>query len=208
MFSIQRLFAKDDEFFALLRGSAAEGQASVRALQAILKDPQAPHDLSQFADGRRREKQITTQIAELLARTTITAPDREDIEAISHVLHKIPKTVEKFVARYNISVEMTRSVDFSRQVDLIAQAVDTVAEIIDELQKSNFEAVNKCNVRLQTIEGEADHLMPQLLSDLYSNKYPPLTVIIVKDLYELLERIVDRCRDAGNVVANVVLKSS
>jgi len=207
MFSIQKLFAKDDEFFALLRASAAEGQSSVKALQNVLQDPASRHDLSQFSDGRRRQKQITNQIAELLARTTITSPDREDIEAISHVLHKIPKTVEKFVARYNISIEITRGIDFSRQANLISQAVDTVAQIIDELQKSNFEEVNKCNIRLQAIEGEADRLVPQLLAELYQ-KYPPMTVIVTKDLYELLERIVDRCRDAGNVVANVVLKSA
>jgi len=176
-------------------------------LQNVLQKPEPPHDLSQFSDGRRREKQITTQIAELLARTTITSPDREDIEAISHVLHKIPKTVEKFVARYNISIEMTQGIDFSRQANLISQAVDAVAQIIDELQKANFEEVNKCNIRLQTIEGEADRLVPELLAELYQ-KYPPMTVIVAKDLYELLERIVDRCRDAGNVVANVVLKSS
>jgi len=208
MFSIQKLFAKDDEFYALLRASAAEGQASIQALQAAIKDPAARRDLSQFADVRRREKQISMQIAELLARTTITSPDREDIEAISHVLHKIPKTAEKFVARYAISADLIRGVDFSRQVDLIAQAVDTVAQIIKELQNSHFEEVNTCNVRLQNIEGEADHLVPELLAALYNGKHPPLTVIIVKDLYELLERIVDRCRDVGNVVANVVLKHS
>ena len=50
--------------------------------------------------------------------------------------------------------------------------------------------------------------MAELLKELYSGKFPPLTVIILKDLYELLERVVDRCRDAGNVVANVVLKNS
>jgi len=31
---------------------------------------------------------------------------------------------------------------------------------------------------------------------------------MAKDLYELLEKVVDRCRDAGNVVDNVVLKHS
>jgi hypothetical protein len=35
-----------------------------------------------------------------------------------------------------------------------------------------------------------------------------LTVIILRDLYDLLEKVVDRCRDVGNVVANVVLKNS
>jgi uncharacterized protein Yka (UPF0111/DUF47 family) len=28
----------------------------------------------------------------------------------------------------------------------------------------------------------------------------------LKDLYELLEKVIDRCRDAGNVVTHIVLK--
>jgi uncharacterized protein Yka (UPF0111/DUF47 family) len=26
-------------------------------------------------------------------------------------------------------------------------------------------------------------------------------------LYELLEKVVDRCRDAGNVISNIILKN-
>lgn len=36
----------------------------------------------------------------------------------------------------------------------------------------------------------------------------PVTIIIVKDLYELLEKAVDRCRDTGNVISNIVMKNS
>ena len=80
--------------------------------------------------------------------------------------------------------------------------------MIKELEKSHFEQVNRNNERLQHTEGEADKLMTELLKELYSGKFPPVSVTIVKDLYELLEKVVDRCRDVGNVVANVVLKNS
>ncbi|HWD19805.1 MAG TPA: DUF47 family protein [Verrucomicrobiae bacterium] len=208
MFSIQKWFARDDRFFELLRASAAEGQAAVQTLKQILLQPSGQPRLDEFAAVRRREKQVSVQIAELLARTSITALDREDIEAIYHVLHKIPKTAEKVAARYAIGGASLGGIDFTRQVDLISQAMDTVASIIQELEKSHFGEVNACNERLQTIEGEADKLMIHLLTELYSGKYPSITVTIAKDIYELLERMVDRCRDVGNVVANVVLKHS
>jgi hypothetical protein len=31
---------------------------------------------------------------------------------------------------------------------------------------------------------------------------------MLKDLYELLEKVVDRYRDAGNVITHIVLKNS
>ena len=30
----------------------------------------------------------------------------------------------------------------------------------------------------------------------------------MKDVYELLEKVIDRCRDAGTVVTHIVLKNS
>ncbi len=50
--------------------------------------------------------------------------------------------------------------------------------------------------------------MLDLLRDLYSGRHESLKVIVLKDLYELLERIIDRCRDAGNVINHIVLKHS
>jgi uncharacterized protein Yka (UPF0111/DUF47 family) len=43
---------------------------------------------------------------------------------------------------------------------------------------------------------------------LFSGKYDAVKVIVLKDLYELLEKVVDRCRDAGNVITQIVLKNS
>jgi uncharacterized protein Yka (UPF0111/DUF47 family) len=32
--------------------------------------------------------------------------------------------------------------------------------------------------------------------------------MVIRDLYELMEKAIDRCRDAGNVVMHIVLKNS
>jgi len=208
MFSIQKWFAKDDQFFRLLRASAEEGRASVQALRQIMQNSAPDASLAQFAAARRKDKQITVQITELLASVSITGLDREDIEAISRSLYRVPKTVEKFAGRYLVCAPQMASIDFSRQIALVEQAVDTVAFMIKELEESHFEAVNQANEKLQTIEGDADKLVLQLLTELYGGQHPPLTVIMAKDLYEMLEKVVDRCRDAGNVIDNVVLKHS
>ena len=45
------------------------------------------------------------------------------------------------------------------------------------------------NAKLQAIEGEADDLILQLFkTELYSRKHDAVKVIILKDLYELLEK--------------------
>ena len=61
---------------------------------------------------------------------------------------------------------------------------------------------------LQTIEGDADKLMVGLLRDLYQGNVDAKEVVILKDIYELLERAIDHCRDAGKVVFQIALKYS
>ena len=48
----------------------------------------------------------------------------------------------------------------------------------------------------------------ELLRELYSGRVEPVAVIVLKDLYDLLEKVIDRCRDAGNVISHIVLKNS
>jgi uncharacterized protein len=208
MFSIQKLFAKDDQILELLSASAQAGRDSIQTLRGVLQKGGASRGLEDFAATRRKDKAITGQITELLARSTITSLDREDIEAISTALYKIPKTAEKFAERYLACSSQLGGLDFSKQVALAEQATETVVAIIQALEKSRFAEVSAFNGKLQTIEGDADKLMLELLTELYSGRHEPLTVFMVKDLYELLEKVVDRCRDVGNVVANVVLKHS
>jgi uncharacterized protein Yka (UPF0111/DUF47 family) len=208
MFSIQKWFAKDDEFLELLEASAQAGNTSVRALKEILHSHKTAHSLEAFAVTRRQDKLITERITHLLARSSIISLDREDIEELANALYKIPKTVEKFAERYSISAAPVAAVDFSAQVALAEQSTDTVILMIKAVAESHFDQVNSFNEKLRSIESEADNLMLQLLAELYSGKYPPLTVVTVKDLRELLERVLERCRDVGNVVANVVLKHS
>jgi uncharacterized protein Yka (UPF0111/DUF47 family) len=64
------------------------------------------------------------------------------------------------------------------------------------------------NAKLQQVEGDADKLVLDLLKDLYHGNYDAVKVIMLRDLYDLMEKVVDRCRDAGNVLSLIVLKYS
>ena len=51
-------------------------------------------------------------------------------------------------------------------------------------------------------------MMLQLETDLYDGPYEAKDVIFLIQLFEMVEKSVDRCRDAVNVVFQIVLKNS
>ena len=208
MFSLQKLLGKDDKFFDLLQASAEEGLHSVEALKRILTNPSMTPTLDEFVVSRRKDKAITQEISELLVKTFVTALEREDIEALSNALYKIPKTVEKFAERYILCAPRLREVKFDTQLVMLEEAIKIVVTMLKGLKKNDLAAVAQQNTRLQQIEGDADKLKLDHFRALYSGQFEPLTALALKDLHEIMEKVFDRCRDAGNVVSHVVLKHS
>lgn len=208
MFSLQKLLGKDDKFFDLLQASAEEGLHSVEALKRILTNPSQTPTLDEFVATRRKDKAITNEIGEMLVKTFVTSLEREDIEALSNVLYKIPKTVEKFAERYILCAARVRDVKFDTQISMLEEAIKIVVAMLKELKKNDLAFIANQNTRLQQIEGDADKLMLDHFRVLYSGQYDPLTALALKDLHEIMEKVFDRCRDAGNVISHVVLKHS
>jgi len=208
MISIQRLFGKEDQFFNLLVASAVEARESIVALTLVLRREMSP-SLGDFAQVRKKDKAIKQEISDLLVKTFVTALEREDIEELSTMLYKIPKTSEKFAERYLISEDRIKEIDFTKHAAMLDEATGIVVEMVQTLRKGmDIVRIKELNDRMQTIEGNADNLMLECLRDLYSGKYDPLLVVIVSNLYDLLEKVFDRCRDVGSVVKQIAYKNS
>lgn len=211
MFSLQKLLGKDDRFFELLEASAEEARHSVQALTKLLQSPASAPSLTDFHQAKEADKKITAQINEALVNTFVSQLEREDIEVLSAALYKIPKTVEKIAERFIISSAIVKDINFSKHITLLdaaTQHVVSLVKLLRTLGSGQLEGVKELNTRLQQVEGDADKLILEILRDLYSGKYEATKVIAMKDLYELLEKVIDRCRDAGNVVSHIVLKNS
>ena len=206
---LRKLLGHDDKFFDLLEASAVEAQSSVQLLVSMLKTPDGVPAIGELVRTRRKDKRITEDITEQLCKTFVTPLEREDIEELAVALYKIPKTVEKFSEKFLLCRDHLKGVDFSPQLRILEQTTDAVTEMVRKLRhRAHLETMKERNDKMHYLEGEADKLMLDLIKDLYGGKHEPLKVIIILDLYETLEKIIDRCRDAGNVIFQIVLKYS
>jgi uncharacterized protein Yka (UPF0111/DUF47 family) len=208
MISLQKYFSHDAKFYDLLEASANETRALTDLLVQLLKEKR-PRSLDDFALERDKDKRITEQISEELVNTFITGIEREDIETLSYSMYRICKVIEKFAERYNLAPERLASIDFTRQVVLMQRATETLVRMVRLLRKMPpLDTVKAMNDQLQSIESEADEVMLDLLRKVYGGEYEPLQALMLRDLYDLLERAIDRCRDCGNAISHIVLKNS
>jgi uncharacterized protein Yka (UPF0111/DUF47 family) len=213
MLSLKKLLGKDDKFFDLLEAGAEEAKTRVglfaRYLENIASGSAPAGTLDEFIQSRRKEKRIRHTMVEELSRTFVTPLEREDIEALSWALYRVPKQIEKIVERISIYPGRVPHTAFQRQAELMMQAAEAVVFMVKQLRGgTTLEKIREANDRLQFAEGEADKVMLTLLKDLYHGPYDAKELVILQELYEMVEQAVDRCRNAGNIVLQIVLKHS
>ena len=208
MFSLQTMFGQGKQFYTLLEESAVAAHDSARALHEMLRGTDREPALDEFKLARLRQRDVSEKISQALVDSFITPLEREDIEALTSALYKIPKQIEKFADRYSLALQHLEHIDFTPRAAMLEQAAAVVVQMVQQLRLMKLEPMKALNDRLRALENEADRLMLELYRDIYSGKLDPLQMFLLKEFFEILEKAIDRCREAGVVAYEIVLKNS
>ncbi len=208
MFSLQTIFGQGNQFYTLLEEAAVAAHDSTKALHAMLKTADRQPGLDAFKLARKRERDASDKISQELVNSFITPIEREDIEALGTALYKIPKQVEKFADRYSLATRHLEHIDFAPRAAMLEQASAVVVQMVQQLRHLKLEPMKALNDQLRSIENEADRLMLELYRDIYSGRLDNLQMFLLKEFFEILEKAIDRCREAGSVAYEIVLKNS
>lgn len=208
MFSLQTIFGSGQQFYTLLDDAAKVAHDSARALHAMLKESGSQPTLEAFKLQRQHARSASDGITKALLESFITPFEREDIELLGSALYKIPKQVEKFADRYSLALRHLQGIDFAPRAAMLEQAAEVVVTMVRQLRRMDIDRMNALNEKLRAIENEADRLMLELYRNIYSGKLEPMQMFLLKEFFEILEKAIDRCREAGAVTYQVVLKNS
>jgi predicted phosphate transport protein (TIGR00153 family) len=147
------------------------------------------------------------------ANRTFQAPiDREDILLLAHDLDDVVDLIEdtaKGIQRYSVTAfaeEMRSMVD---AVVESAELLKTVMPYLDSITREHKTIFSVCE-KIGHIEQSADESFDAGLSrirkELGSGVLDAIGYIDRKELYELIERVVDKCDDVANVIQTVTAK--
>ncbi|HVI57543.1 MAG TPA: pit accessory protein [Luteimonas sp.] len=208
MFSLQTIFGSGKQFYTLLEEAADAAYDAAKALHVMMKESDRQPALDAFKLARLRERAASDKIGQALVDSFMTPIEREDIEALGSALYKIPKQIEKFADRYSLALRHLEGIDFAPRAAMLEQAAAVVVEMVRELKHMNLDRMSVLNDKLRALENEADRLMLELYRDIYSGKLDHLQMFLLKEFFEILEKAIDRCREAGVVAYQIVLKNS
>jgi len=206
MFSF-KILPQEDRFCALMQQLAREASSCAHHLRDYVQNNNPGQAAQALRGARNNAKNLTAEITVELCRSFVTPFDREDIQDFAGDLYKIPKTIEKVHERLELHGMTGMKGDFLRQIELIveeAQAMeDMVGALISGKQKNKVQ--DKVRI-LYDLEARGDAVLGELLAGLFSENREPRELILRKDIYDMLEKVIDRYRDAAGVALQIVLK--
>lgn len=208
---LKLLLPRDGGFFNLFRDisdllvAAANEFASLLKAEGVARDQhtQRIKELEHKADS------ITHKTMTELHKTFITPIDREDIHVLIKRLDDILDFMDAAAQRvslYDIGKAPADLVKMAEINILSCEHVKTAVAGLSNLKEPD--ALTKACVEINRLENEADTTLRSAVAKLFREEQDIRQLIKLKEIYELLETVSDRCEDVANVVESILIEYS
>jgi uncharacterized protein len=205
------LMPKEERFFDLFARHSEAVLAGAMALRAMLEGGEAVQRNYQTVMDREQDADdVTREVLIAVRRTFITPFDRGNIRdlitSMDNAIDQMQKTVKGIVL-----FEQTEFTPEMREMaDAIVKCAQLVKEAVPMLKSLNREAtkLSALTEQISQLEGRADELHDIGLRALYrahvnSNA---MAFFVGNEVYDHLEKVVDRFDDVANVMHGIVIE--
>ncbi len=203
-----RFMPREGRFFDLFRKSAELIVQGAHEFEKMLAHmDQIDAYARSIKEIEHQADLVTHQTMELLHKTFITPLDREDIHELITRMDDIIdfiKAASERIYLYDIRKMTPEAVQLAKTC---TQSAECIQKIVNDLENlKNADEVKKLCVEINRLENEADAILRAGMAKLFKEEPDTRQLIKMKDIYELLETVTDRCEDVANVVEGIVLE--
>jgi uncharacterized protein len=203
-----RLLPKEDKYFDQFNRLASNIHGSAQLLQKLFSDfDNRAAYAEQIKQLEHTCDDITHGIITQLNKTFITPFDREDIHALASQLDDVIDRIE-YVSRRVILYRLTVATpDAVKMTEVLVRLTASLEKAVNALEKDGDGVLKEC-VGIHALESEGDTYHHDAVDRLFATETDPIQILKLKELYEKLERALDKCEDAANVLESITLKNA
>ena len=203
-----RFMPQEGRFFALFNQHAELVVQGSRELAALMSNAD---DLQRRAYNietiEKNADKIARQSLLLLHKTFITPLDRNEIHQLITRMDDILDLIEDVAHAmflYDIRVATPEATNLAEICVASTEKVRAAVSLLSNLEHT-AQVMSLCE-EIDRLEADADHVMRAAMAKLFRDEPDVLRVIKLKEIYELLESVTDRCEDVANVIESIVLE--
>jgi len=203
-----RLLPKEEKYFSLFNNLALHLSEGARLLQTLFSDfDNRAGYAERIKVVEHKCDEITHEIIKKLNQTFITPIDREDIHSLASGLDDIVDAIE-YTAKRVILYHVAQSTEHARKMsDVMVRLTVHLQSAVSALGHNGEQVLKDC-IAIHTLENEGDSYHHEAVERLFAEEQNPITIIKMKEIYEKLERMIDKAEDVANVLEAIVLKNA
>jgi predicted phosphate transport protein (TIGR00153 family) len=206
------LLPRDERFFDLFARHSDAVAAGAKALRDMLEGGDAiPRHYKTVVDREHDADNVTREVLIAVRRTFITPFDRGGVKDL---ITSMDNTIDQMLKTAKTIMLFDQRSFTSQQremADAIVMCAALVREAMPLLSEMNANAgrLSEISEQLSQIEGRADELHDAGLHQLYLANQPssPMAFFVGVEIYDHLEKVVDRFDDVGNEISGIVIEN-
>ncbi|MEK6983079.1 MAG: DUF47 family protein [Nanoarchaeota archaeon] len=205
------LVPKEEKFFEMFK------EQSVNALEAVKELKGFVGSYSNFERNERKSKaqiiksfehkgdEIAYKIIEKLNNTSMSPIKKEDMHHLAVLLDDIPDLINSVSLRFVLfGVERIDS-HIIKLVDIANSCVGELNKCLIDLKR--LKHMGEYYSKIHSLENEADDIYHEALSELFHFYKNSIDIIKYKEIYELLEKIADKCKEITHAIESIAVKN-
>ncbi len=206
----QRLMPREGRFFTYFSEHAEQIVLGAEQLTALMR---AVHELDErkrnIENIEHRADKLTMATMQLLHHTFITPMDRDDIHQLITRMDDIldlMEDVSQCMFLYDIREVTAEAVELADLCLTSAQKVKAAVSQLNNLKNSK-QILELCG-EIDRLEGDSDRVMRAAMAKLFRVETDAMRVLKMKEIYQLLESVTDRCQDVANIIEGIVIENA
>ena len=204
-----KLLPKEIGFFDLFnRHAKLTLEASRTLVELLSRWPEGEALIARMVELEHDCDSTAHMVIDLLHRTFITPLDRDETMKLITKLDDITDSAEAAAQRLDLfAIEKVppKLVDMAK---VLVKSTELLVQLVSLLK--DFKQVARMKeliIEVQRLENEADALHRAGLAELFrSHASDALTVIKLKEIYEIVEAATDQCEDVAEIIEGIALE--
>jgi len=202
------IIPQDKAFYDLLgRESAVVLRGAVKLEDAVKAFDSMEERRKEFKDIEHNGDEIVHDIYERVHRSFITPIDQEDLTRLASgyddVLDFMYLVMNRLVL-FEIRGPTQTMIEFT---GIVRASVEQLHSAFTSLSKLDPNVIDRACIEVDRLENEADVLLNESVASLFKSQ-DVISILKLKEIYEHLETITDRCEDVSLIIRDIMIKHS
>jgi len=203
------LLKRDTKFFDLLNKQADFMVTAAQYFNTLLEAYAGnDHYITAIAQVEHDADLVRHEFSGLIDSAFITPMDKEDLTALADKLDDVIDCIESASGRFEIYCVQSIREDIKPMAENLLQMSLSLQSAVKSLGESkDRNAMKETFITIHSLENATDKMFRGALGELFlTMREHPVDIIVWKEIYDRIERAVDKCEDAANVIESMVVK--